>query len=194
MPEASGSEYHIQIMGIKTWLTKKFFNWYFSIKPPEQVRYYKHKSKERAKLVHNKDGTLEMAIEGEKYHFPGFPRGHVLMGSLASLKQTMKQTVFNELSKVIPDMVPEEQMCPFVKEIYRVMTLIENAEITPDMKSEMHNMKKILCFFLQEDDSYRFRVQWILERLNMKKIKLSKADKYYFRAKWFKVEHDIYDY
>lgn len=167
----------------------KFFNWYFRIRPPEQVRYYKRKSKERAKLVHNKDGMLEMMIEGEKYNFPGFPRGHVLMGSLASLKKTMKEAVFNELAKVIPDILPEEQMCPFVKEIYRVMTLIENAEITPDMKSEMRNAKKILCFFLQEDDAYRFRVQWLFERLNIKKCRLSKADRYYFSAKWFKVYH-----
>ena len=171
------------------WILSKLFGWYFNIKPLEQVKYYKLKNKARAKLVHNEQGALEMKIEGEKYNFPGFPRGHVLMGSLAGLKKTMKTAVFNELARVIPDMLPEEQMCDFVKEIHRVMTLIENAEITPDMKSEMHNMKKILCFFLQEDDAYRFRVQWVLENLNMNKCRLSKADKYYFRAKWFKLDY-----
>lgn len=179
---------------MKKWLLRKFFNWYFSIRPPEQVRYYKLKSKERAKLVHNEQGALEMKIEGEKYNFPGFPRGHVLLGSLAGLKKVMKEAVFNELAKVIPDTLPVEQMCPFVKELHRALTAIEDAEITPDMKSEMANMRKILCFFLQEDDAYRFRVQWLLGQLNMKKCKLSKADKYYFRAKWFKCDHDKYDY
>ena len=173
---------------------KKFFNWYFKKRPPEQVKYYKKTNKERAKVVHGEDGSLQMMVEGEKYPFPGFPRGHVLFGSLASLKKTMKQAVFNELAAVVPDMLPVEQMCPFVRELYRVMTDLENAEITPDMKSEMYNMKKILCFFFQEDDAYRFRVQWLLEHLDMKKVKLSKADKYFFRAKWFKVEHDKYDY
>jgi len=171
------------------WLLTKLFRWYFNIKPLEQVRYYKLKSKERAKLIHNEEGALEMKIDGEKYNFPGFPRGHVLMGSLASLKKTMKEVVFNELAKIIPDTIPVEQMCPFVKEVYRVMTMMEQAEVTPDMKSEIRNAKKIVCFFLQEDDAYRFRAQWALGNLNVNKCKLSKADKYYFRAKWFKCDY-----
>ena len=162
------------------------------------VQYWKHKDSARAKVFHDTDGSLKMAIEGEKYAFPGFPRGHVLSGSLAKVKHKIKNAMFNEvfeeMQAALPDMIPPEKMAPAVRELWRVLEDVENAEVTEDMKGRIRLIKKVLCFFLQEDDAYRFRWQWVMERLDMKKVKLSKADKYYFRGKYFKVDHSRYEY
>ncbi len=183
-------------------LLKSWFNVWYRFFPPESVKYWKSKEAARAKVIHGADGSLQMQIEGEKYPFPGFPRGHVLTGSLAGVKHKLKNMVFNkafeELEKmegnITTDAVPAEKMAPAVRELHRVLMELENAEIVPDMKGRIKLIRKVLCHFFNEDDAYRFRFQWAMERMNMSKIKLSKADKYYFRGKYFKVDHDIFDY
>ncbi len=169
------------------------FRWFYKVKPPEIVKYYKTKVMARARVVKVKDGGLQMEVEGEKYPLPGVPRGHIIFGSLEKLKETMKErifhTIFEEVEKIYADMPPVENFCPFLQDLWRVATMLEDAEIHEDMKLRIRNMKKAFIFFMQEDDSYRFRVQWVLERLNLKKCRLSKADKYYFRAKYFKCDY-----
>lgn len=179
-----------------------FFNQYYKIKPPESVRYYKTKDSARARLANAKDGSLQMEIQGEKYPFAGFPRGHVLMGSLAGLKKKIKDSVFNQVFNEIDkmyagikdDAIPVERCCPAVREISRVMDILENMEIVEDMKARMRLIKKVLVFFLQEDDAYRFRVQMFLDLVDRSKTKMSKADKYYARGKYWKVDFDKFDY
>ena len=188
------------------WIVKKvvkmFFNKYYRIKPPESVSYYKTAESARARLTNAKDGSLQMEIKGEKYPFAGFPRGHVLVGPLAKLKKKIKDQVFNQVFAEIdrmsaemgPDMLPPEKMCPAIRELHRVLQELEDAEVVEDMKGRIRLIKKVVTFFLQEDDAYRFRFQWVMERLDKNKVKLSKADKYYFRGKYFKVDHDKFDY
>lgn len=221
------------------------------------------------------DGHMTMRIRGEKYDFPGLPRGHLLYGSLSPLKHEIKNRIFNASwdklesgvdrkqaiadikgeildficnlgEKVRYDMVPERNLVPAVKEIYRAWTEVE--KLHPTRKMEW--LKEIMCFILQEDDAYRFRVQWAVRFLNKKdplktlehalslmehaeivddmkgrirllkrvvmlvleddeirrlfeamvrecdwkKVKLSKADAYFFRAKYFKVDYPMYEY
>ena len=184
------------------WFTKLFFNQFYKIKPPESVSYFKRSTAARARVIKGEDGSLQMDIQGEKYPFPGFPRGHVLTGPLAKIKKSIKDMVFNQvfaqLQKMADehsaDMLPPEKCAPAVRELNRVLQDLENAEVVEDMKARIRLIKKVLTFFLQEDDAYRFRYQWVMERLDMNKVKLSKADKYYFRGKYFKVDHDKFDY
>lgn len=174
-------------------MIKKIIKWFlkkhYEKKPLERVEYYQKNKAARARLMEGENGEVNMDIIGEKYPFPGHPRGYVLFGSLAKLKLVLKRKVFNVLHECLPDMIPPEKMCPFVKELWEKMELLEHAEITEDMKSEIKNLKRVICFFLQEDDSYRMRAQWVLGKLDMKKCKLSKADKYYLRGKWFKADY-----
>lgn len=166
------------------------------------VGYWTKTDAARARMGTAPDGSIQMEIQGEKYPYPGFPRGHVLIGPLAKLKNKVKNAVFNqafaEIQKMSDeheaDMLPPEKMAPSVRELHRVLVELENAEVVDDMKGRIRLVRKVLTFFLQEDDAYRFRFQWAMEKLDMKKIKLTKADKYYFRGKHFKVDHAIYDY
>ena len=124
------------------------------------------------------------------------------MGPLAKLKSKIKNRMLNEVFQEIEEMtkdmeasmLPPDKMAPSVREIDRVLRLLEDAEVVEDMKARIRLVRKVVTFFLQEDDAYRFRMQWAFERLDPKKMKLSKADKYYFRGKYFKVDHDIFDY
>lgn len=213
----------------------------------------------RAKVTTAKDGSYIMWMEGEKYPFPGYPRGHLLYGTLSKLKHELKNQFFNEnwwrlergeriqideatqnIFKIAEDlkydMMPYEKMAPAIRELY---------ENIPDLM-----WRKIITYILQEDDGYRFRFQWMtqfldknrpfesfeyamemlenaevvedmkervrlikrvmlelwkdpvyakywidfLKDLNLGNVKLSKADKYFFRAKYFKVDYPYYEY
>lgn len=181
-------------MKIIGYLIRSFFNLYYKFRPPEMVSYWKTKDAVKAKILQRKDGSMGMQIEGEKYIYPGFPRGHVLTGALAKLKHSVKNMVFNqafaEIQKMADahstDMLPPEKMVPAVRHIWETFEKLEECEVVPDMKARMALIKKVLTFFLMEDDAYRFRAQLFLDLIDQKKIKLSKEDMYYFRAKYYK--------
>lgn len=233
----------------------------------ESVQYWKDGNAVQAKVMEI-DGVTVMKMQGEKYIFPGFPRGHILYGKLSKVKHEIKNQIFNEswalleegatsaevaehIRSVLPniyqefealkyDMVPESKMSIPVREIHRVWS-----KIAPNSQ-----LKDIVCMILQEDDSYRWRFQWMVdyfgfgspkkklnnafewlehaevigdmkERVRLvrrtfgviqqdpewelffkrffkevrwKKLKLTKADKYFFRAKYFRVDLDKFDY
>lgn len=241
-----------------------------------------------ARVGKTNDGSYCMDIQGEKHVYPGFPRGHLLASSLSKLKHEIKNQLFNEawreleegisteeiverikgpvLDEIIRmtkerkfDMVPPEKMCLAVKEIWRAWSKVEATIADPIKREKLKQLKTCLCFILQEDDAYRFRVQWLIKYFNpnslwrriikrdivedfelaltmmehaevvgdMKerirllrrilllglkdsvvnslfkqlwkeidcnKVKLSKADEYYFRGKYFKVDFKNFDY
>lgn len=104
--------------------------------------------------------------------------------------------VFNEVYSQIEkmakdskyDMLPPEKMSPAVRHIWETFEKLEHMEIQEDMKARIKLVKKVLCFFLSEDDAYRFRAQMFLDLIDQKKIKLSKADLYWARAKYWKAD------
>lgn len=236
------------------------------------VRYWKTKEAVEAKVTEI-DGVTVMMMDGEDYPFPTFPRGYLLFGKLSKLKHEVKNQIFNdswakleqgvsekqvavEIKKeILPkiyeilaeyryDMLPPQKMTHSMREIHRAFT-----KVAP----EHANLRDLICFILQEDDAYRFRLQWIvtyfgwlgffspikaferglmmlehgevigdmkerqrllkrilvaflkdenvrkkvvtfLKEVDWSKVKLSKADKYFFRGKYFKVDLDKFDY
>jgi hypothetical protein len=275
-------------------IIKMFFNKFYRFRPPEMVSYWKHGESAKARVITGVDGSAQMEVQGEKYTFPGFPRGHVLERSLKALKFLVKQELFNNVwamledrkseevilkkikSEILPhilafvyqvryDMLPVEKMCPAMRELWRAMTVVEDQIREIDHKNQFGLIKKGVTFFLQEDDAYRFRLQWmakyinpnhwtrrlyrfftrtkydplrelstvsqflknaeilddmkgrivlierifglllkdkdlggltikVFKEINWKKLYLSKADRYFFRGKYFKVDHEHYDY
>jgi hypothetical protein len=262
-------------------MIKKILQKFFNIQQEEEiVQYWKTKLAVEAKVTTAKDGSYIMWMEGEKYPFPGFPRGLVLYKSLSKLKHELKQvcnrawyaleegqnseevvkniklSLFTDIKALMDErrllMLPPEKMSPMVREVWRAFTVLEKRH-----KSEKIRVcKEILCFILQEDDAYRFRVGYVmqfirgflwfrpkdpikqfdlalgllehaeivgdmkerqrllrrilmlcLKDVNIKslfielteewdwnKLKLTKADKYYFRGKWFKVDYPANQY
>ena len=256
-------------------LTKLLRWWYRNTSPADlpMVSYWKHKEAVAAKVTKAKDGSTIMWMEGEKYPFPTFPRGHILFGHLSKIKHEIKNQIFNEswakleagvskgeiirdikhkLFKEISvlaeqskyDMLPPRAMCPSVREIHRAWT-----KVSP----ETYKLRDYLCLILQEDDSYRFRVQWLVQwfgwfmkqnpiksfdyalgmlehgevvgdmkerqrllrrvlmtaledpsikskfialfrEIDWKKVKLTKADKFHFRGKYFRVDYKYLEY
>lgn len=167
-----------------THIFTKIIRWYFRNKSPdnfEMVKYWKKQESIQAKVTKAPDGSTVMYMEGEKYPFPGFPRGYVLFGHLSKIKHEIKNQIFNEswrkltigveekeiikdikkiLLEVIPklaeqskyDMLPPSAMSPAVREIHRAWT-----KVSP----ETWQIRDYLCFILQEDDAYRWRVGWL---------------------------------
>ena len=277
----------------KNKIIRWFFNRLYRIRLPEMVNYWKTGDVARAKLVTLKDGAYAMLIEGEKYPLYGFPRGPVLFGPLSRIKFLSKNLIFNEIwrrleenqseeeilkylmndarlilfseiQKIKYDMLPPERLCPAIRELWRGMTAVEGRIKNSAERKDFETLKQGLTFFLQEDDAYRFRLQWVARYINPKhplrkifyllkrkpysfkgeitklfefvkhaeitpdmrgriklierilvffmgsefgdrieeivkeldwnKIKLSKADTYYFRGKYFKVDFDKWDY
>src|SRR6185312_11364728 len=122
-------------------------------KNPEMVKYWKTQDMVEAKVIRAPEGHYVMQMQGEKYPFPGYPRGSLLYGSLSPLKHEIKNQIFNEawallesgeeqekildhiktklIGTILPmgekfrfDMVPFEVLNPPVKEIHRAMTVI----------------------------------------------------------------------
>lgn len=147
------------------------------------VQYWKFKEHCAAKVTKTNEGSIIMKMEGEKYPFPTFPRGHLLFGYLSKLKHEIKNQVFNISWHMLEhnynkefvikyikrklqvdiraiaeplkyDVLPERAMCPSVKEIMRAWKVV-----SPETKS----IRDYLCLILQEDDAYRFRVQLLAE-------------------------------
>lgn len=231
------------------------------------VKYWKTGEAVQAKIT-TLNGAQVMWLEGEDYPFPGFPRGWLLYSTLSKLKHEIKNQIFNESWKLLEegatdeevathvraklyniyalfkpmriDMIPPEKMAPPVREFYRAWSKVAPRSI----------LKDIVTMIIQEDDAYRWRLQWIVsyfgfgtpaqrfirglqwlehaevigdmkERIRLvrrivgtllkdkenarifnqffreidwKKMKMTEADKYYFRAKYFKVDLDWFDY
>lgn len=154
----------------------------------EMVKYWKIKEAVQAKVTTNKDGALIMKMEGEDYDFPGFPRGHLLFGSLSKLKHEIKNQIFNanwwklergeskekiisdiktsldEIEKITNtaqfDIIPPDKMVMPVREIWRAFTALEK------YSHRVEPLKRAICYILSEDDAFRFRVQWIVQIFN----------------------------
>lgn len=256
-------------------ITKILRWWYRKTSPADMpmVSYWKRTEAIGAKVTKAKDGSTIMIMEGEKHPFPTFPRGHILFGHLSKIKHEIKNQIFNEswakleegvnkreiindikvklfnsianeAEKSRYDMLPTSAMTPSVREIHRAWT-----KVSP----KTWQLRDYLCFILQEDDSYRFRVQWLYQwlgwlmrfnpvksfgyalsmlehgevvgdmkervrllkrvlmlaledesiksqfislfkEIDWKKVKLTEADKYHFRGKYFKCDLKYLEY
>jgi len=162
-------------------------------RPPDRVQYGDKKGREKAyPFVDEKTGEMKLRIKGEKEDLRCFPRHHVLHGPMVELKRRMKNLIIESLAEHIERTVKykrsESQWAIPIKELARVFDLWIEAEDEPSMRQLVKQLRDPICMLLQEDDAWRFRLQWFLQHLDMKKVRLDKSDKYYFRAKSFKVD------
>lgn len=75
-----------------------------------------------------------------------------------------------------------------IKDFDWALSMLEHGEMIGDMKERQRLLRKVLVFVLK-DESVRNLFQLFQKELDWKKVQLSKADKYFFRAKYFKVDY-----
>lgn len=73
------------------------------------------------------------------------------------------------------------------------LALIEHAEMVGDMKERQRLFRRIIIFVLKDVDT-KDTFERIARELDWKKVRLSKADKYYFRGKYFKCDYPFLEY
>mgnify|MGYP001607421373 CR=1 FL=1 len=79
------------------------------------------------------------------------------------------------------------------KELEWAFNFLENAEVVPDMKGRARLIKRTVFAFL-EDPEFGAYIGALVKELNWRKLCLSRADKYYFRGKYFKCDLERFDY
>lgn len=80
-----------------------------------------------------------------------------------------------------------------VKSFGKSLIWLENAEIIGDMKERIRLLRRVLLAFL-EDERARKQFTALFREIQWNKVKMTKADKYFFRGKYFKVDLDKFDY
>lgn len=236
-------------------------------KNAEMVKYWKSADSVEAKVMRAPEGHYIMQMDGEKYPFPGRPRGELLYGNLSPLKHQIKNKIFNTAWAMLEGKKPDQEIRDYLrsawKEIYELSDktrydFLPFDACNPPIKEIWRAMdavgcpvalRETICFILQEDDAYRMRFQWLvkffpwfgkptlkdfdkglamleqaevvddmkererlfrrifmfmvkdsemfnkfLKEVNWSKVGLTKADKYFFRAKYFKVDYPEYQY
>lgn len=73
------------------------------------------------------------------------------------------------------------------------LSLLEHAEVVGDMKERQRLFKRVILAILKDPET-RESFELLMKELDWKKLRLSKADKYYFRGKYFKVDYPNYSY
>ena len=219
------------------------------------VQWWKTKEAVQARVTEDKDGSYIMWMEGEKYPFAGYPRGHLIVNEpgkyspYSRLKHEIKNQIFNEnwykiascqpveihandifqLAETLKyDMMPVHKCTPAVREVNRLlpnspwkdiitcifqeddayrmrfqylvqfldkkdpigsfdkaMKILENAEVVDDMKERI-NLIRVVLLKLWENPEYAKYWISLVKNMDFKKVKLTKADLYYLRAKFFK--------
>lgn len=80
-----------------------------------------------------------------------------------------------------------------MKDFDYALSMLEQAEVVSDMKERQRLFRRIVLVALQ-DEAIRAKFDALIKELDWNKLKLTKADKYFFRAKYFKVDYPEHDY
>lgn len=80
-----------------------------------------------------------------------------------------------------------------VKDFELGLQELENAEVVGDMKERIRLLRRILLLII-EDKKIGQLFNELCKEMDWKKLELSEADKYHFRAKYFKVDLDKFEF
>lgn len=79
---------------------------------------------------------------------------------------------------------------PTLEDFTHGLSMLEEAEVIDDMKERERLFKRVMLFMVRNSDMFlKF-----LHEADWNKIRMTDADKYFFRAKYFKVDYPEYDY
>lgn len=80
-----------------------------------------------------------------------------------------------------------------VKQFDRALSFLEHGEVIGDMKEKARLLRRILMVGLR-DKSIREQFIEFCREVDWNKVALTRADKYHFRGKYFKVDYDLFEY
>ena len=128
-------------------------------------------------------------IIGDKYPIRGQPTA-VTLKVLEPIKALFDKLITSRLPDLIIHEIPYDNLCLPARAFYDVMEDLIEAEKLEGHKRRWRKARKFLVYFLENDTPYRYKFQWIMERLakRINEIKLIEADKYFFRVKNFRVD------
>ena len=93
---------------------------------------------------------------------------------------------FHPLKWLIPLVRPENAL-------KRALGLLEHAEVIDDMKERARLLKRVVLLALEDKFIYELFIG-LCKEMNWNKIGLTRADKYHFRGKYFKVDYPEIEY
>ena len=73
------------------------------------------------------------------------------------------------------------------------LEIMEHAEVVNDMRERVVLLRKVLSALL-EDKTVRKYFDEFCKEVNWKRVRLSKADLYFFRAKYFRADYPEFKY
>lgn len=80
-----------------------------------------------------------------------------------------------------------------VKCLDRAFAFLEHAEVIDDMKERQRLLRRVTMALLEDEGMHKaFLAFW--KEIDWNKVKLTEADKYHFRGKYFKVDLDKFEY
>jgi len=82
---------------------------------------------------------------------------------------------------------------PTMKQFDYALSMLEHGEVVDDMKERQRLFRRVILVALN-DPRIRECFSLLIKELDWKKLKLTSADKYFFRAKYFKVDYPEYTY
>lgn len=82
---------------------------------------------------------------------------------------------------------------PTFKDFDYALEMLEHGEVIGDMKERIRLIRRVLNA-LYQDPAHKKDWDTFLQNINWNKVKLTEADKYFFRAKYFKVDFPEYQY
>lgn len=79
---------------------------------------------------------------------------------------------------------------PTLADFEKGLAMLEHAEVVGDMKERERLFKRIFMFMVKDSETFAA----FLKEVSWSKLALTKGDKYFFRAKYFKVDYPEYSY
>ena len=132
----------------------------------------------KARVVRSKTQGILTYIEGFERPFPGWPDERVLK-ALDPLKPIIRKALSFIHGRVWKALPKREDLSQQVREIYDGFSKLINAEINEGGKQFWTQVRDVVCVILEYDTSYRWRLSWMAERMDLEKLKMTENDRYW---------------
>ena len=135
-----------------------------------------------ARIVRPEGGGIELHIKGFEKPFPGWPDEQVIR-AMDPHKLEIKN-----LLKLFHDAIGKYMLHPLdccvqVRELHGGFNKLIEAETGEELKQFWAQVRDIICVVLEYDTSYRWRLSWMIEQMDIEKLKLTENDRYWLGLK-----------